>query len=171
MSKNKIKNQEVKTRVVHSLSKPAWNIIGVSLGGKHKMARVPYIESCDNSKMEALEDANFISDCFNNSGKIKHLLEQNDRNPNIILDSLEHYDIVLENGVKCAIDELKCTICHGEVNILSCETSSVKAIPIINGIQIGKEHVRYPGMIKTQCKKCGSYTNFVIVDIIRKNQH
>ena len=169
MSNNKIKNQEVKTRVVHSLSKPAWNIIGVSLGGKHKMARVPYIESCDNSKMEALEDANFISDCFNNSGKIKHLLEQENYNPNIILNSLKNYDYKLRNGVKYTIDELKCSLCNGEVNVLAIDTPSAQPIPVMNGIEIGTEYKRSPGLIKAQCKRCGSYTNFVIVDIIRKN--
>ena len=33
----------VKTKVVHSQTKSAWNVIGTDLGGKYKIARVPYV--------------------------------------------------------------------------------------------------------------------------------
>jgi len=64
-----------KTKVVHSESKKAWNVIGSSLGSKYKIARVPYChdESEWSNKhlnsmweKEAEKDAKFISECFNN---------------------------------------------------------------------------------------------------------
>jgi hypothetical protein len=70
-----MKNPNIKTKVVHSISKPAYNIIGSSLGKKHKIAIVPYVSSddvevIDINRDEALEHAEFISYCFNNSGVI-----------------------------------------------------------------------------------------------------
>lgn len=67
-----MKNPNIKTRVVHSQSKPAWNIVGETLGGKYKIARVPYLVlECDTltqrNRQEAFEHANFISHCFNNA--------------------------------------------------------------------------------------------------------
>jgi len=65
----------IKTEVKHSLSKKAWNVIGTELGGKFKIARVPYEISEGMEKMntrnkaEALEHAEFISYCFNNADK------------------------------------------------------------------------------------------------------
>lgn len=66
----------IKTTVVHSKSKAAWNVIGTRLGGKYKIARIPYvivgsseIETAKN-KQEALVHAQFISQCFNNADKI-----------------------------------------------------------------------------------------------------
>ena len=61
----------IKTKVVHSESKTAWNIIGTELGSKYKIARVPYIEIKDSKmltqmqKDEAFKHAEFISFCFN----------------------------------------------------------------------------------------------------------
>ena len=61
----------IQTTVKHSLSKPAWNIVGVMPGGKYKIARVPYLVVEDDeilntrNKAEALEHAMFISKCFN----------------------------------------------------------------------------------------------------------
>lgn len=63
--------QRVQTKVKHSESKTAWNIVGTILGGKYKIARVPYlaVEGDDIlttlNKAEALEHAQFISKCFN----------------------------------------------------------------------------------------------------------
>ena len=57
----------MKTKVVHSQSKLAWNVIGTELGLKYKIARVPY-EQCDNevlntkAKNEALNIAIHISE-------------------------------------------------------------------------------------------------------------
>ena len=70
-----MKNPKIKTKVVHSKTKPAWNIIGAKLGGKYKIASVPYvvptsIEVLDKTRDEALEHAEFISQCFNNSDRI-----------------------------------------------------------------------------------------------------
>ncbi len=61
---------EHNTKVVHSESKSAWNIIGVPLGSKYKIARLPYETSDDPyintmNKNEALVHAQFISRCFN----------------------------------------------------------------------------------------------------------
>lgn len=33
---------KIQTKVVHSQSKPAWNVIGIEIGKRHKIARVPY---------------------------------------------------------------------------------------------------------------------------------
>ncbi len=57
----------MRTKVVHSQSKLAWNVIGTELGLKYKIARVPY-EQCDNEalntkvKNEALYIAIHISE-------------------------------------------------------------------------------------------------------------
>ena len=70
-----MENPKIKTKVVHSQSKPAWNIIG-QLGGKYKIARIPYLVVDDSeilttkNKHEALVHAQFISQCFNNSDRI-----------------------------------------------------------------------------------------------------
>ena len=66
--KKPIKN--IETKVVHSESKPAWNVVGTKLGGKWKIARVPYVPSLDEEiyppdKAEAHKHAKFISFCFN----------------------------------------------------------------------------------------------------------
>jgi len=70
-----MKNPNIKTHVVHSQTKAAWNVIGETLGGKYKIARVPYLtydsdEGCQINRIEAFEHATFISWCFNNSDKI-----------------------------------------------------------------------------------------------------
>lgn len=38
-----MENLKIKTKVVHSQSKTAWNVIGEQLGGKYKIARIPYL--------------------------------------------------------------------------------------------------------------------------------
>ena len=56
----------MKTEVVHSKSKNAWNVVNTEWGGKYKIARVPYSQ-IDNDildtrwKHEALEIAMHIS--------------------------------------------------------------------------------------------------------------
>ena len=70
-----MKNPGIKTRVVHSQSKAAWNIVGVQLGRKYKVARVPYIVTDipaidKRERQEAFEQAEFISYCFNNADRI-----------------------------------------------------------------------------------------------------
>jgi len=67
-----MKNPGIKTRVVHSETKNAYNIICKKLGSKYKICRVPYYVSdnevlTEREKQEAFEHANFISFCFNNS--------------------------------------------------------------------------------------------------------
>ena len=63
--------ESIRTEVKHSLSKTAWNVIGTQLGGKYKIARVPYLVVAGNeiittrNKNEAMEHALFISRCFN----------------------------------------------------------------------------------------------------------
>jgi hypothetical protein len=56
----------MKTRVIHSQSKLAWNVVNEELGGKYKIARVPYSQCNDEIldirwKSEALEIAMHIS--------------------------------------------------------------------------------------------------------------
>ena len=66
------------TEVKHSKSKNAWNVIGTDLGGKYKIARVPYqiIEDAEilntKNKAEALEHAMFIDWCFCNTDKVPY---------------------------------------------------------------------------------------------------
>ena len=62
-----MKNPKVKTKVVHSRTRSAWNVIGVTLGNKHKIAVLPYIENIELEKEEAFQHAEFISHCFNHS--------------------------------------------------------------------------------------------------------
>lgn len=65
-------NPNLKTKVVHSQSKLAWNVVGIKLGYKYKIARVPYVvvnneEVTNENRDEAYQHALFISHCFNNS--------------------------------------------------------------------------------------------------------
>ena len=75
-----MEDPKIKTKVVHSLSKNAWNVVGCTLGYKYKIARVPYsvtgVETLDEIQVDqALNHANFISACFNKSNLIIKLLE------------------------------------------------------------------------------------------------
>jgi hypothetical protein len=75
-----MQNPNIKTKVIHSKSKPAWNIVGTKLGGKHKIASVPYIPSesmevIDKTRDEAFGHANFISRCFNKSDSLMELIK------------------------------------------------------------------------------------------------
>ena len=73
-----MKHPNLRTKVKHSKSKNAWNVIGDVPGGKYKIARVPYnqLESEDSEayntreKAEALEHASFICFCFNNPDRV-----------------------------------------------------------------------------------------------------
>ena len=70
-----MENPKIKTRVLHSQTKSAWNIVGGELGGKYKIARVPYWvsddqELSDRHRVEAYQHAEFISFCFNRSDLI-----------------------------------------------------------------------------------------------------
>ena len=75
----KIAKQNIKTKVVHSESKSAWNVISESIGNKYKIARVPYVcvdseHITDRQRIQALEHAKFISYCFNHSDEIAKLI-------------------------------------------------------------------------------------------------
>jgi hypothetical protein len=65
-----MKNPKIKTKVVHSQTKSAWNIVGLNAGMKYKIARVPYYV-CENdliseqNRQEAFTHAEYISWCFN----------------------------------------------------------------------------------------------------------
>lgn len=70
-----MRNPNIQTKIVHSASKPAWNVIGTKLAGKYKIARVPYVpledpELNEINKEEALHHARFINWCFNHSEAI-----------------------------------------------------------------------------------------------------
>lgn len=67
-----MENPKIKTKVVHSHSKAAWNVVDINVGQKYKIARVPYTtlddqELSDRNMREALRHAEFISFCFNNA--------------------------------------------------------------------------------------------------------
>lgn len=61
----------IKTKVIHSKSKSAWNVVSTTLGSKYKIARVPYVKvegdvvMTEIQSSEALRIANFISESFN----------------------------------------------------------------------------------------------------------
>lgn len=68
-------NPKIKTKVVHSNTKDAFNVVGTTLGAKYKIARIPYLvtdnkEITERKKAEAKSHADFISYCFNNSDSI-----------------------------------------------------------------------------------------------------
>jgi hypothetical protein len=70
-----MENPNIKTKVVHSESKDAWNVVGTKIPGKFKIARIPYFVIGNDiidtkNKAEALLHAEFISRCFNSSDKI-----------------------------------------------------------------------------------------------------
>ncbi len=74
-----MEDPKIKTKVVHSKSKDAWNVVGTKLPGKYKIARIPYLitgnEVIDTrEKAEALFHAEFISRCFNKSNDLIPLL-------------------------------------------------------------------------------------------------
>ena len=66
-----MKNPRIHTEVKHSSSTTAWNVNNTELGGKRRIAVVPYEQIKDNEilntkwKSEALEIALFISHSFN----------------------------------------------------------------------------------------------------------
>ncbi|MGD9678122.1 MAG: hypothetical protein AB7V16_07130 [Vulcanibacillus sp.] len=66
-----IKMNSIYTKVVHSQSKDAWNVVGTEWMKKYKIARIPYLIIPDDSitteinKEEAYQHATFISNCFN----------------------------------------------------------------------------------------------------------
>ena len=74
-----MKDPNLKTKVIHSTSKDAWNVVAITLGDKYKIARIPYIvtetiiELNNREKRQALLHAEFISSCFNNSKEICEL--------------------------------------------------------------------------------------------------
>lgn len=60
-----------KVKVVHSQSKPAFNIVSVKFGAKYKIARIPYVicgynEIDTREKKQAENHANLIAKHFNN---------------------------------------------------------------------------------------------------------
>jgi hypothetical protein len=64
----------IATKVVHSQSKSAWNVVGTKWGGKYKIAIVPYVPSSDEdvtllNRQEAYTHAMFISNAFNAQAK------------------------------------------------------------------------------------------------------
>jgi len=71
----KMENPNIKTKVIHSKSNNAWNVVGISLGTKYKIAICPYLITNNKiiditEKSEALRHAKFISECFNKSDYI-----------------------------------------------------------------------------------------------------
>ena len=75
-----MKNPNIKTKVVHSQSKKAWNVVGSKIGNKYKVAHIPYFQATPTNeaqtllnekfRSEAFNHAQFISYCFNNSERI-----------------------------------------------------------------------------------------------------
>lgn len=71
-----MEHPNIKTKVQHSKSKQAFNVVSTELGKKYKIARIPYVVvkgdeiTSTNEKSEALRIANFISYCMNNKDKV-----------------------------------------------------------------------------------------------------
>jgi hypothetical protein len=69
---------KIETKIVHSESKDAWNIVSKTLASKFKIARIPYFAADNNeiittmNKAEALDHAKFINFCFNNPDKVEY---------------------------------------------------------------------------------------------------
>ena len=63
--------RNIRTEVVHSKTKSAWNVIGTDVSEKYKICRCPYVvvDECEvlttRNKHEAMEHALFISNAFN----------------------------------------------------------------------------------------------------------
>lgn len=75
-----MEDPKIKTKVVHSQSKDAWNVVGTGLSGKYKIARIPYVITGNDiiftkNKAEALQHAEFISRCFNKSDSLISLIQ------------------------------------------------------------------------------------------------
>ena len=76
-------SSNIKCKVVHSHSKAAWNVIGTTAGLKYKLARVPYVVTCQSDpasveldareRKEAMEIAEFICKCLNNRESIENV--------------------------------------------------------------------------------------------------
>lgn len=70
--------KHIKTVVEHSTSKFAWNVLNTRLGGKRKIAVVPYVgvsvdDPNDPNRKEAQEHAEFISKALNKKCKPKKI--------------------------------------------------------------------------------------------------
>jgi len=71
-----MKDPKLEVEIRHSESKTAWNVIGTGLGGRYKIAKVPYDIINGNEvlttadRVEALNIAKFIAYCLNNSEEI-----------------------------------------------------------------------------------------------------
>lgn len=61
-------DQKINAVVVHSQSKQAWNVVNKELGGKYKLARIPYF--FEYEKDIAQDHAEFICWCFNNAADL-----------------------------------------------------------------------------------------------------
>lgn len=74
-----MQNPNIKTKVVHSESKDARNVVGDRITSKYKIERIPYLKTGDEitdtrEKAEALLHAEFISKCFNKSDEIMSII-------------------------------------------------------------------------------------------------
>lgn len=75
MKNQNIKDPNIKVKIEHSHSHPAWNIVGTTFGGKYKIATIPYLSDPNKdtdirNRKEAREHAEFINYCLNNSTDI-----------------------------------------------------------------------------------------------------
>ncbi len=108
-----MKNPNIKTKVVHSKTNPAWNVVGTSLGEKYKIARIPYVvsevmEVLDQTRDEAFEHAEFISTCFNNSDLIIKNLLNHEKNQ---CKKLHCFQCEIEMPVKEKNGKIFCSNC------------------------------------------------------------
>jgi hypothetical protein len=65
-----MKNFKITTKIQHSMSQNAWNVVCTNLGHKYKIAVVPYLLSEPHGRQQALDHAEYISHCFNNQDSI-----------------------------------------------------------------------------------------------------
>jgi hypothetical protein len=75
-----MENPKINTKVIHSATKSAWNVVGTDLSKKYKIARFPYTvtgnEILDTiEKSEALLHAQFVSKCFNKANLLIEIIK------------------------------------------------------------------------------------------------
>lgn len=120
------------TRVVHSESKTAWNVIGTRLGDKYKIARVPYNISGnyildEREKKEAYEHAVFISTCFNVADENQQLNDERKATIKKLMEEINTADdylsveIPILDMMNVGIPPDRITTFSGESEILKTE--------------------------------------------------
>jgi hypothetical protein len=157
-----MKDPKIKTQVVHSQSKSAWNVIGTIPGRKYKIARVPYFVIGNDvintrERKEAFEYAEFINWCFNNSTKIIN---------STMKDYIVKEDMICPTTNEHCDDEC-CPV--GAICNLKGEDDGMSAIKKDNPQSAIKEQVDWDEAWKKYNDEWGISTHGVFIDYIKEN--